>query len=161
MLWRSNLMKKPQHNTRLTQFRWIIWMSNHMNVESHECWITPIITWSFITTDMKSLIKSCYALISPLNVWNISQMSVNIYLFTFTFALNYLSLFQVIGYIKFGLSSTKCLSLALSNWLYILALYLWLCLCLWLYLWLCPWLSICSPTYTNWCFHSQPEIHRS
>jgi len=52
---------------------------------------------------MKSLIKSCYALISPLNVWNSSQMSVNIYLFTFTFALYYLSLFQVIGYIKFGI----------------------------------------------------------
>jgi hypothetical protein len=40
------------------------------------------------------------------------------------------------------ISSTKCLSLALSNWLYILALYLWLCLCLWLYLWLCLWLCL-------------------
>jgi hypothetical protein len=83
-----------------------------MNVESHECWITPIInhTWSFITTN----IKSCYALISPLNVSNISRMSVNIYLFTFTFAL----LPQLIS----------------SYWLYQVWNYLVQNVCLWHYL---------------------------
>jgi hypothetical protein len=147
-----------------------------MNVESHECWITSIIT-PFITTDkMHYQIMLCFNLTIECLKY---QSDVCQYL-SFTFQhLNYLSLFQVIsslfqvisslfqviGFINLisslEISSTKCLSLALSNWLYILALYLWLCLCLWLYLWLCPWLSICSPTYTNWCFHSQPEIHRS
>jgi len=160
-------MKKPQHNTRLTQFRWI------MNVESHECWITSIIT-PFITTDkMHNEIMLCFNLTIECFKY---QSDVCQYL-SFTSHLNYWC-FQVISCLfqvqlissywlyqafisSLELSSTKCLSLALSNWLYILALYLWLCLCLWLYLWLCPWLSICSPTYTNWCFHSQPEIHRS